>query len=397
MAEGRSYGDLLREARERRGIDLVSMARALHIRPDIVGAIESADFRKMPAHGYSKNMVRAYARSVGLDDARISQMYADERNAFEGTSQTLPERRRSSSSSRSESRSVRLDSPSRRVDRSSSIQRETARSRSLERTRDAGSSRRSSRGASSEGTQGRMAGIVGSLGRRSPHEGSRVHASFTQGAARSSLPGSLSRGQSGHGMRLPALNLPVILAIVAVIAIIAAVILFNGGGKSVDDVPDIPISGLTDTSATNESAQAPALEAAPSSAVFSFSVKDGQEAWITVNLDGSSTPVYAAVAEGPTTEDFEVTGTLKFETANIAAVTLTVDGEEVQATPSSSGGTYVYTVDFPSILAEWERDHGASGSSSASNSSSASSRAASSASSSSTQSSSSSSTSASSS
>lgn len=196
-------------------------------------------------------------------------------------------------------------------------------------------------------------------------------------------------------MRLPALNLLVILAIVAVIAIIAAVILFNGGGKSVDDVPDIPISGLTDTSATNESAQAPALEAAPSSAVFSFSVKDGQEAWITVNLDGSSTPVYAAVAEGPTTEDFEVTGTLKFETANIAAVTLTVDGEEVQATPSSSGGTYVYTVDFPSILAEWERDHGASGSSSASNSSSASSRAASSASSSSTQSSSSSSTSAS--
>ena len=79
MAEGRSYGDRLRDARERQGIDLVSMARALHIRPDIVRAIESADFRKMPAHGYSKNMVRAYARKVGLDEEAISSQYLAER------------------------------------------------------------------------------------------------------------------------------------------------------------------------------------------------------------------------------------------------------------------------------------------------------------------------------
>jgi len=110
MAEGRSYGDRLRDARERQGIDLVSMARALHIRPDIVRAIESADFRKMPAHGYSKNMVRAYARKVGLDEEAISSQYLAEREHGErGGAQRNRRPSRSDRPAPARSRSISLD------------------------------------------------------------------------------------------------------------------------------------------------------------------------------------------------------------------------------------------------------------------------------------------------
>lgn len=177
----------------------------------------------------------------------------------------------------------------------------------------------------------------------------------------SSLGQQPKRGLGAATRSLPAINLPVILAIAgAIIVIIIAVVLFNGGKQSVDDVPDIPISGLTDTSDADEGTEAPQLATAPSSVVFSFSVADGGQSWISVYLDGSDTPVYAQVAEGPLTQDFEVTGTLRFETANIAPITLTVDGEEVTATADSSG-VYVYTVDFPSFLAEWKQAHGVEG------------------------------------
>lgn len=185
-----------------------------------------------------------------------------------------------------------------------------------------------------------------------------VRSSFTQGG-QTGRPSGRGARMGGAGARsLPALNLPVILAVIgAVVVIIIAVILLNGGKQSASDVPDIPISGLTDTSATDESSQVPQLATAPSSAVFSFSVEEGAQSWITVTLDGSSTPAYASVAEGPVTEDFEVTGTLTFQTANVTPVTLTVDGEEVTPVADSSG-MYTYTVDFPSILAKWKEDHG---------------------------------------
>lgn len=355
MADGRSYGDYLREARERKGIDLVSMARALHIRPDIVDAIEQADFNKMPAHGYSKNMVRAYARQVGLDEVKISQQYAQERDAFDGIPQAAVPR---GGSARAEARSRRLGEPSQRVPSSRPV-RSSARSQSLSRS--ANVPRQTRPGRASQPVPERSSSfsdLMGSLGRSSAPKQSMVRTSFTQGGQTRRAPGGGGRMGGSSGRSLPALNLPVILAVIgAVIVIIIAVILLNGGRQSVNDVPDIPISGLTDTSATDESSEIPQLATAPSSAVFSFSVEEGAQSWITVTLDGSSTPAYAAVAEGPVTEDFEVTGTLTFQTANVTPVTLMVDGEEVEPVADASG-MYTYTVDFPSILAKWKEDHG---------------------------------------
>ncbi|MCI9128776.1 MAG: helix-turn-helix domain-containing protein [Eggerthellaceae bacterium] len=400
MAEGRSYGDHLREARERQGIDLVTMARFLHIRPDIVGAIESADFNKMPAHGYTKNMVRAYARQVGLDESRISSMYATERSAFEGVpladsrSINLPERGRTSSTERRAAASTRFQdgtqASQQRRDRGSS--RRTSDDSKPARQRQS----RQAPSSKSAGQGGRFGELVASFTQGQRKHEEHVGSSFAQASMQ---PIAQGRGLTGSGRAVQGvknLNWPfmILIAAIALILIIVVATLLNGGRQSSTDVPDIPISGLTDTSAT-PSEESTQVETAPSSATFEFSVADGDQSWITVYLDGSSTPEYAGVAEGPMSETFQVTGTLRFESANITPVTLTVDGEEVKATAASSGSNYVYTVDFPSILAQWKADHGLAGSDDdGSSSSSASSSSSSSASTSSSSSSSKSSSSA---
>ena len=83
MATQMSFGAILREARERRGLDLTTAARRLRIRPDILRAIEENDFSRMPPRGYTRNMVNAYARLVGLNPTELTRMYLDEAYAYQ--------------------------------------------------------------------------------------------------------------------------------------------------------------------------------------------------------------------------------------------------------------------------------------------------------------------------
>ena len=78
-----SFGTILREARERKGLDLSAAARKLRIRPDILRAIEENDFSRMPPRGYARNMVNAYARLVGLNPTEMTRMYLDEAYAYQ--------------------------------------------------------------------------------------------------------------------------------------------------------------------------------------------------------------------------------------------------------------------------------------------------------------------------
>ena len=71
-------GSVLAQARERKGLDLTTVARKLRIRPDILRAIEANDFEAMPPRGYTRNMINAYARLLGLNPTEIVDMYLDE-------------------------------------------------------------------------------------------------------------------------------------------------------------------------------------------------------------------------------------------------------------------------------------------------------------------------------
>ncbi len=64
-----------------------------------------------------------------------------------------------------------------------------------------------------------------------------------------------------------------------------------------------------------------------------------------------------------------MTGTLKFvlsggDDEDIAAVKLTLDGEEVKAEDSNGRGVYTYTVNFEDVLNDWKRANGVAGASS---------------------------------
>lgn len=336
---------MLREAREREGYDVVTMARRLHIRPDILKAIENADFDRMPAAGYTKNMIRAFARQVGLNEHQIVNMYLDDLDAFE---YGYPARSgRDSSAMRAESRSVARAS-SRSVRGQAQQGRQSSRSRSTERP--VASARRGGRpGSAMRDQSARTQELSGRP--RSPRGGSgigvvRTNNGFTQPV------------RAGAGNIMGNVNLPLLIGIAvgAIILIIVLVMLFNGSKQSVEDVPDIPISGLTDTSDANNAAiqQTPTI-VEPTSALFEFSIEAGAQSWITVTEDGQTT--LNEVLTGPVTKSYNVTTTLTFSTANPDPITVTVEGEEVKLQKDPDSSYYTYTLDFPTFLTNWELEH----------------------------------------
>lgn len=391
MPSDRSYGNILRSERERSGYDLTSMSRRLHIRPDILQAIENSDFDRMPARGYSKNMVRAYARALKLDEQAITDMFLDEMHMHEvGT----PRRASGSRSSYGAGQSSGRRQPARYYDQGRAPREgqraQASRQRSGGRAgRDLvdptparrprmsrydreeapanGGRTRSSRGARQDGGLGeRMAlGIgsaIGSLTQGRGRQETKVPRSFN---TIGSTPPYARGGAGGANSGIAAMNLPMILAIVAavVVLLIVVVVISNGSKQASEDVPDIPISGLTDTSSPEDNPTGTQVDTAPEFAEFKFTVADGEESWIEVYEDGSSTPSIAEVVKGPAEESFEVRDKLMIKTAIPSVVKLELDGEEVEFEKASGSSVYTYTVDFQQILDQWNVDHGRASSS----------------------------------
>lgn len=395
MAGRGSYGEILREARERRGFDITSMARKLHIRPDILKAIEEADFERTPARGYTRNMVRAYANNLGLDASRITEMYLSEVHAYEtgrpmsgfsysnGYNSYIRHRdtgrfddsshsrqdyeRRSSLYSEYDS----YDNNSRNLQNSHTtrgrqpkdfrrelrgeVERQSSRQRTSRRQQSPGSSSRhrtnsrnaehTSRSASTSTRKSKIGELyVGQSidGRRRQNGYPSIYSANT-GASREALMD-----------KLPFLG---IVAVVAVVVIIVLVLLFNGSKQSADNIPNIPISGLTDTSNPEGSFNSNITETAPTEAVFRYAVDDGSESWIEIYENGSDTPSFAGVVTGPDEQEIKVTGTLVMLTANPEPVHAAVDGSPIDFEQDSDSAYYRCEVDFKTILDEWKKEH----------------------------------------
>lgn len=78
METNAGFGDILKQTRERKGINISTAAGKLRVREDILRAIEHSDFTAMPPRGYARNMIAGYARYLGLDAVRITSQYLDE-------------------------------------------------------------------------------------------------------------------------------------------------------------------------------------------------------------------------------------------------------------------------------------------------------------------------------
>lgn len=336
MARQSSFGDTLRQARERKGLDLATAARKLRIRPDILRAIEDGDFAHMPPRGYTSNMVGAYARLVGLNPTEIMRAYRDEAYQFETGRRPVGAR---SERGHGDGRSVIAGEGRRAAGRTS--QRET------------------------------YAGAVG----RNPQSGRsgerrRRNAAPPQPGYTNLVQGRQAPGIAANfGSMLPLVGVGVVVLILLIVVLFFA--FGNGKGAPADDAPSIPISGMpnpagTDTGATGSSGQdaaAPAVQpVAPTVAKFTYKVADGKEVYIEVKVDGKTKQ--ADNVTGPKEMSYDVADELKFTlSGDPADVTLTVDGNTVELTEAKSG-VYVYKMTFAEFLEDWKRENGVAGTSS---------------------------------
>ena len=344
-------GSILREAREREGYELTTVARRLRIRPDILRAIEAGDFNAMPPRGYTRNMINAYARLLGLNPTEIVNMYLDEAYANQvhrargGSSTSRFDMGQAPRSRRERERSARYEEDiyEEQRPRRSSSSTSSVPSRDLydDRTRysrdDYGVKRErvSREGRSDRDFLSHHSGYssmpsISLLDDRGRHPRQRIMQS-------PGLQPQFSSGGRFSGLRQ---RLPLIIAAVVIIALIVVVVVFVFGNRnqaSSDDVQKLPVSGITDTTNTGDSGSqeaAPVVEIAPTSAKVVYEVKSGASVYLEIYSNGNMTPESLT---GPTEKSLE------------QKVTLTSNAD--------LGGMYAYTVDFPAILQAWQLAH----------------------------------------
>lgn len=329
MARQRSYGDMLREARERKGMDLYAVSRRLRIRPDILRAIEEADFPRLPARGYTRNMINAYARLLGVDPREATSRYLDEIHLFE--------------TGRPRSESSRDRNGARR----SSGERSRTRGRDEMQQRSSRRPRRETQAPEHMTRRDRSH-------RTSPERTSRSMASGTMFPSLYSSANQSPRQQTAFGG--PKLAIVVAGIVVVLLVVIIAVVVFGGDKPQAEDVPNVPISGLTDTSnptSDDGSTDAQAAATPPESVKVTYKIADGKEVYAEITQDGDTD---SKMFTGPVEETVEVSGTWTFATWVEDAVTVTVDDEEVPF-DTDTGGMPECTVDFDDYLDQWYEDH----------------------------------------
>ena len=336
MARKMSFGKILRDARHRKHLDITTAAARLRIRTDILQAIEDEDFSRMPPHGYTRNMIGAYARLLGLNGSDITRLYLDEAYAIEvgkarnDTTRSLGDRR-----ARGEGRG--------RSDRREAVE-ERANARRQRRSENPNRPVRS-------GANGRE--IYDDRPQR-VYATDRVHPT-----SHSPMPTTqYTNFYAGPNYSDSRGRLPFIVAGIVILIVIAIILffVFRPQDNANQELPNVPIAGVTDTSDAETSA--PPEPVAPTQVAFTYDIASGQSSYIEIYEDGSTTPIEAGTITGPASKTYDVTGTLEFVTANPTPVTLKVDGNKVKMTDEDGDGVFTYTVDFATILQEWLAEHG---------------------------------------
>ena len=75
-----SLGDLLRNARDRQGLDLADIAGATNVRREYLAALEEGRYDELPGEIYTRNFLRLYAKVVNEDPQRLLEVYVFERD-----------------------------------------------------------------------------------------------------------------------------------------------------------------------------------------------------------------------------------------------------------------------------------------------------------------------------
>src|SRR5204862_8106549 len=68
-------GEVLRAARESKGVDLARVERDTKIRTRYLSALERGEYRDLPGAVYTKGFLRNYAHYLGLDPEYLTDLY----------------------------------------------------------------------------------------------------------------------------------------------------------------------------------------------------------------------------------------------------------------------------------------------------------------------------------
>lgn len=350
------FGQILRDSREYQGISIDAAAARLRIRPDILRSIEDGDFSRMPQRGYARNMINAYARFLGLNASELTTMYLDELHAYQANVRgasfdSVTGSSRSSRGARGQ-QPVHHDPYGKR--RTPPYSETTGRAIYSDRTdrnpiydqEDYG--RRPAQSAARERARQRVS-----------ERGAR---GFAEPAATVGRQRSYDNLFSVDRPRAIMSKLPIIIIAILVVVLLGFIVPSVAScatAKKDADVSNVPITGIADTTNTNEAAveEEPVVLTPPTAATFQYAISNGKTAYIEIYEDGSDSPSVASEETGPATNTYQVTTKLKFVTTSPDNVKLTVDGTEVKPTDDSDG-IYTYTVDFPAILQAWNAVNG---------------------------------------
>lgn len=399
-----NFGDVLRHAREQSGEDLVSVARRIRIRPDILERIEESDIDAMPPRGYSRNMINAYARYLGLNTTEVVKMYqnAQYRSQVEHARENIrpagfemPSTRRSAARERSHDEQhgarsdVREPRPSARrssggFDDALFDDIDAAIAPPKEPAGRIGAVHVGSYNAYGQGLSQRNARrSSGETRRLEPVDESRRHdAHSTHRARRSSMPGehytNLYAAPKNIGVRTSSWRdkLPFIIAgLIVLLLVVVIAVLANGLGRAQDATQapaPLNVTGLPGSEASldssGEDADASTDEAsgegaskepepavaAPTKTVMAFEIPKGVTTYFEAYVDGKY--VDGGDVTGPKSGSFDVTGDFEFHVTPPDGVKLTQDGVEIPLEAASSGVATV-EVSFADVLAKWNEEH----------------------------------------
>ncbi|MGI6216021.1 MAG: RodZ domain-containing protein [Coriobacteriales bacterium] len=347
------FGEELANARRRSGYSVQQVSDALRIRPDIIRAIEMEDFGKMPAKGFARNQISAYARFLGLDSTELTQSFLSAYNDFERNAVSsygyVTDYQQPADRAYATARRARqsMEEENSRNHPGSNHQRQHSRQsgfRSDERRRD-----QRQRPGGSEGS-GRGNQNRDRRPQRSNRDVGRPKKSVqTRGSK--DRRGGRNIGSKGFnpGRKNNKYLRRRIIAIIILIIIIAAIAFGVSRCSSSDSNPNlssdsnVEVTGGSTTGSTSApDVSADAVTATPSvktASATSFtlvvSVADGHQSWVEVDVDGTTST--AEEVTGPQDLTYTVTDTASIQIGNPDYVTVTVNGNDQELTTSDSG------------------------------------------------------------
>lgn len=351
-----SFGNVLKEARLARGLDLTAVSRELRIRQDIIVAIENSDFARMPSRGYARNMIIAYARLVGLNPQDVSRMYLDQEYAYQVEQ-----------AHRSVGDTIQMHNEPYRRGSENSGNGQTGRiPRSEYRSKNSNSSSRNGLGYSSQANRNLYDGSSNGFGRRmysqnadEPPYAPRNNAPVAHRARRSAMADGRYTNLYTAPKNIPNPNrkrniiIGVIIAVVLVIILIVALFLTHRS----EPQTNIPVTGVDvtaqqqteDTTQTQEPVETP-----PTEFTLRYEVADGSETYIEVYVDDNIEE--SSTVTGPAQQTYTSSSKIRFVATETDGVTLYINDEAVKLTTNDSGIVNT-TYTFEDILNQWYKDH----------------------------------------